>query len=210
MSARYPIRNMGNYSYGFVVVGVGCWGVLCLGVSRVRSPVCCTGEGYLAWVRRLAGMAARMRRWRMMSARVRPIGSAHSVATVQPVRSIHSSAATRRTCSAVQTCLGISSCTLCTLPLLSILDKYLDLPPSRLQRRRRVLNLRHGTRMSPADLTTARTSLNLSFDELASRLGVSSRTVRRWEDGTRAIPPLLVLAIAHLTCKPRRTTVRLS
>ena len=49
--------------------------------------------------------------------------------------------------------------------------------------------------MTPNELLSRRRALGLSQAELATRLGVATNTVARWERGERAIPPYLQLAL---------------
>jgi transcriptional regulator with XRE-family HTH domain len=58
--------------------------------------------------------------------------------------------------------------------------------------------------MTATELRSTRKAMGLSQSTLAERLNVDIRTVRRWENGERDIPPLLSLALAHLSCKPRK------
>ena len=52
--------------------------------------------------------------------------------------------------------------------------------------------------MTPAELTQAREELGLTMAELAARLGVHERTIRRHEKGEWPIPPERVLAVKWL------------
>jgi transcriptional regulator with XRE-family HTH domain len=53
--------------------------------------------------------------------------------------------------------------------------------------------------MTPADLKSARKSLGLSQAGLARIVGAASdRTIRRWEDGSRDIPPHVPLILGLL------------
>lgn len=52
--------------------------------------------------------------------------------------------------------------------------------------------------MTPDELEKWRTGQKLTRKETAKRLGVSARTVLRWETGKGAIPALLRLAIAQI------------
>ena len=52
--------------------------------------------------------------------------------------------------------------------------------------------------MTPADLTDWRERHALTKAELARLLGVQPLAVSRWENGARAIPPYLPLALAEL------------
>jgi transcriptional regulator with XRE-family HTH domain len=52
--------------------------------------------------------------------------------------------------------------------------------------------------MSPADLVAARERMGLTQARLAELLGVQRLAVVRWENGQRAIPPYLHLALKAL------------
>lgn len=52
--------------------------------------------------------------------------------------------------------------------------------------------------MTAAELRAHRRALGLSQLQLARALGVDHSTVFRWEQGTRAVPPLLALALEAL------------
>ncbi len=56
-------------------------------------------------------------------------------------------------------------------------------------------------RMNAQDIRNLRQRLNLSQQELASRLGVAVATVHRWETGKNPIPPYLALALAELEAR---------
>jgi DNA-binding transcriptional regulator YiaG len=56
--------------------------------------------------------------------------------------------------------------------------------------------------MTPAEIKAARKSLNLTVEGLAAILNVEGRTVRRWEDGTRAIPGTPAVLITALLRSP--------
>lgn len=60
--------------------------------------------------------------------------------------------------------------------------------------------------MTASELRAARERLELSQAQLAALLSVDVMTISRWERGERAIPPHLHLAIAHLSCRPKRRT----
>ena len=48
--------------------------------------------------------------------------------------------------------------------------------------------------MTPTEFKAARRGLGLSQNALAARMGVTGRTIRRWEAGTIPIPgPVIVL-----------------
>jgi hypothetical protein len=53
-------------------------------------------------------------------------------------------------------------------------------------------------RMDPAELKVVREFLGLTGEALAAHLGVSSRTVRHWEEGRYAIPDGVRLAVEDL------------
>ena len=55
--------------------------------------------------------------------------------------------------------------------------------------------------MSPADLRVRRLELGLTQTELAHALGVHARTVAHWEQGRRAIGPLVELALASVPAR---------
>lgn len=59
--------------------------------------------------------------------------------------------------------------------------------------------------MTPEELIARRDALGLTAEELATRLGVSRVTVWRWEQGKRAIPSMLDLALQTLEREKRRT-----
>ena len=52
--------------------------------------------------------------------------------------------------------------------------------------------------MSPAEIRSARESLGLTASELAVQLGVTARTVYRWEDGSREMPAPTERLLANL------------
>ena len=63
--------------------------------------------------------------------------------------------------------------------------------------------------MTPSDIRATRETLGLSAQDFAALLGVTTRTVYRWEDGTREIPEPTVrllmakLALHHIDGNPR-------
>jgi len=52
--------------------------------------------------------------------------------------------------------------------------------------------------MTSDQLRQFRTNRRLTATALAALLGVNRMTVARWEDGSRACPPMLALALAAL------------
>jgi len=56
--------------------------------------------------------------------------------------------------------------------------------------------------LTPADLTRARKSMGMNQADLAAKLGYGWQTVSAWENGRRAIPGAVALAVEHLAnCK---------
>jgi len=47
--------------------------------------------------------------------------------------------------------------------------------------------------MTPAEFHDARLALGLTVEGLARLLHVAGRTIRRWEDGSRHVPPTVVV-----------------
>lgn len=67
--------------------------------------------------------------------------------------------------------------------------------------------------MTSAKLRSARERLGMTQQQLADALGVDLRTIRRWENGEREIPPLLsasaakmILRLSVATQRPSHTT----
>jgi len=52
--------------------------------------------------------------------------------------------------------------------------------------------------MTPADLTAARKAMGMTQEQLAAKLGYGWQTVSAWENGRRAIPGAVALAVEHL------------
>lgn len=57
--------------------------------------------------------------------------------------------------------------------------------------------------MTPQDLKEWRKKHGYTQQGLADALGTYQVTVARWENGTRAIPNLLILALKGLLCKTK-------
>ena len=65
--------------------------------------------------------------------------------------------------------------------------------------------------MTPREFRDTRLALGLSTEQLAERLGVDPRTIRRWQDGRQSVPGPVTMAMALLlrqVCSPapRRST----
>lgn len=55
-----------------------------------------------------------------------------------------------------------------------------------------------------SELITLRKSLKLSQTALAERLGLTRDAIARMERGKIAIRPVILMALEHLSCRPRR------
>lgn len=53
------------------------------------------------------------------------------------------------------------------------------------------------THLSPAEFRVTREHLGLSRRDVAAMLEVEERAVRRWDDGTSALPPGVIASVAH-------------
>ena len=72
---------------------------------------------------------------------------------------------------------------------------------NRRARRRR----RRSGMMTPREFRDTRLALGLSTEQLAERLGVDPRTIRRWQDGRQSVPGPVTMAMALLlrqVCSP--------
>jgi transcriptional regulator with XRE-family HTH domain len=58
--------------------------------------------------------------------------------------------------------------------------------------------------MTPDTLKRIREKLNFTQKDLAAALQVHPNTVARWEAGMRAIDHVTAMAVAHLSCRPKR------
>lgn len=58
--------------------------------------------------------------------------------------------------------------------------------------------------MDGKELQARREALNLTRDELAKELSTTSVSVWRWENGERAIPPYLSLALETIERKKKK------
>ena len=59
--------------------------------------------------------------------------------------------------------------------------------------------------MTPREFRDHRLALGLSTEQLAERLGVDPRTIRRWQDGSQPVPGPATMAMALLlrqVCPP--------
>ena len=52
--------------------------------------------------------------------------------------------------------------------------------------------------MTPTEFRSARHALGLSLNALADRMGVTGRSIRRWEAGSIPLPTLAILAMRYL------------
>ncbi len=62
--------------------------------------------------------------------------------------------------------------------------------------------------MTPREFRDHRRALGLSTEQLAERLGVDPRTIRRWQDGSQSVPGPVTMAMAFLlrqVCPPGTT-----
>ncbi|MBP7529804.1 MAG: helix-turn-helix transcriptional regulator [Syntrophorhabdaceae bacterium] len=57
--------------------------------------------------------------------------------------------------------------------------------------------------MTPQDLKTWRKKNGYTQQGLADAIGIYQVTVARWENGTRAIPSMLALALKGLECEQK-------
>jgi plasmid maintenance system antidote protein VapI len=56
--------------------------------------------------------------------------------------------------------------------------------------------------MNATEMRVALEALGISQTELATWLGVGSRSIRRYLDGSRDVPPALALLLAYLLHRP--------
>ncbi len=57
--------------------------------------------------------------------------------------------------------------------------------------------------MTPREFRDIRLALGLSTEQLAERLGVDPRTIRRWQDGSQPVPGPVVAAMQLLRITPQ-------
>jgi DNA-binding transcriptional regulator YiaG len=62
--------------------------------------------------------------------------------------------------------------------------------------------------VTPKDFYAWRQRLGWTVRHTGRQLGVSERTIQRWEDGTRSLPKMLPLALAYLELEIRAQQIQ--